>query len=135
LLLNCFAQPHKLIYALVWLHVTFTLKIVHRGGADRTVNHLVLIEHRKLNDHPIEIVALHLTSSQRHCKFSTMKELNCSTLIGRCHFERDDEAGPSAPIGAILGDGTRPVALAAITSSSAWRFGRKSRFLRWSEEL
>jgi hypothetical protein len=72
LLLNCLAQPHKLIYALVWLHVTFTLKIVHRRGADRTLNHLVLIEHRKLNDHPIEIVALHFASPQ-HLKSSTLK--------------------------------------------------------------
>jgi hypothetical protein len=70
LLFNCFAQPHKLIYALVWLHVTFTLKIVHRRGADCTLNYLVLIEHRKLNDHPIEIVALHLASPQQHLKFS-----------------------------------------------------------------
>jgi hypothetical protein len=65
LLFNYFAQPHKLIYALMWLDVTFTFKIVHRRGADRTLNHLVLIEHRKLNDHPIEIEAPHLASPQR----------------------------------------------------------------------
>ena len=32
---NYFAQPHKLIYALIWLHVTPTVKIVHRRRADR----------------------------------------------------------------------------------------------------
>jgi len=73
LLFNYFAQPHKLIYALMWLDVTFTFKIVHRRGADRTLNHLVLIEHRKLNDHPIEIEAPHLASPQRHCEPSTLK--------------------------------------------------------------
>jgi len=52
----------------------FTFKIIHRRGTDRTLNHLVLIEHRKLNDHPIEVVALHLALPQRHCKFSTPKE-------------------------------------------------------------
>jgi len=70
LFFNYFAQSYKLIYTLMWLHVTFSLKIVHRRGADRTLNHLVLIEHRKLNDHPIEVEAPHLASPQRHCKFS-----------------------------------------------------------------
>src|SRR3974377_1488353 len=56
----------------MWLHVTFSLKIVHRRGADRTLNHLVLIEHRKLNDHPFEVKAPHLASLQRHCEFSTL---------------------------------------------------------------
>src|SRR5262249_388933 len=74
LLFNSFGQPHKLIYALIWLHVTFIFKIVHRRGADRTWNHLVLIEHRKLNDHPIEVETPHLASPQRHCEFSTLKE-------------------------------------------------------------
>jgi hypothetical protein len=73
LFFNYFPQPHKLIYALMWLDVTFTFKIVHRRGADRTLNHLVLIEHRKLNDHPIEIEAPHLASPQRHCEPSTLK--------------------------------------------------------------
>jgi hypothetical protein len=59
---NYFAQPHKLIYALIWLHVTPTFKIVHRPGADRALNCLALIEHRELNDHTIELVALHLAS-------------------------------------------------------------------------
>jgi ERCC4-type nuclease len=75
LLFNYFAQPHKLIYALIWLHITFTFKIVHRRSADRTVNYLVLIEHRKLNDHPIEVEAPHLASPQRHCEFSTLKKV------------------------------------------------------------
>jgi hypothetical protein len=70
----------------MWLHVTFTFKIVHRRGADRTLNHLVQIEHRKLNDHPIEIVAPHLASPQRHCEFSVSREFGCTTLIGRCQY-------------------------------------------------
>ena len=32
---NYFAQPDKLICALIWLHVTPTFKIMHRRGADR----------------------------------------------------------------------------------------------------
>ena len=35
---------------------------------------MVLIEHRKLNDHSIEVEAPHLASPQRHCEFSTLKE-------------------------------------------------------------
>ena len=68
----------------MWLHVTFSFKIVHRCSADRTLNHLVRIEHRKLNDHPIEIEAPHVALPQRHCEFSTLKEFHCATLIGRC---------------------------------------------------
>jgi hypothetical protein len=89
LLFNYFAQPHELIYALVWLHVTFSFKIVHRCGADRTRNHLVLIEHRKLNDHPIEVEAPHLASPQRHWEFSILKEVIVQ-LIGRCQFTFDE---------------------------------------------
>jgi hypothetical protein len=74
LALQLLRAAHKLIYALMWPHITFVLKIVHRRSADRTLNHLVLIEHRKLNDHPIEIEAQHLASLQRHCEFSTLKE-------------------------------------------------------------
>jgi len=66
LLFNYFAQSHKLIYTLMWLHVTFSFKIVHRRSADCSLNHFVLIEHRKLNDHPIEVEAPHLASPQRH---------------------------------------------------------------------
>ena len=62
-----------------------TLKIVHGSGADRTLNHLVLIEHRKLNDHPMEVEAPHLTSPHWHCEFSILKEVIVQ-LIGRCHF-------------------------------------------------
>jgi hypothetical protein len=72
-LFNYFAQPHKLIYALIWLHVTPTFKIVHHRGADRAQNYLTLIEHREFNDHPIEVVAPHLASLQRHCKFSLLE--------------------------------------------------------------
>jgi hypothetical protein len=70
LLFDYLAQPHKLIHALVWLHITFVFKIIHRRGADCALNHLVPIEHCKLNDHPIEIEAQHLASLQRHCEFS-----------------------------------------------------------------
>jgi len=37
-LFNDFPQPHKLIYALICLHVTPTFKIVHRCGADSAQN-------------------------------------------------------------------------------------------------
>jgi hypothetical protein len=69
-LFNHFAKPHKLIHPLMWLQVTSPFKVVHRPGADRALNHLVLIEHRKLDDHSIEVVALHLASPQWHCEFS-----------------------------------------------------------------
>jgi len=69
------SRTHKLIYALIRFHTMFAFKIVHRRGADRTLNHLVLIEHRKLDDHPIEVEATHLASPQRHCAFSTLKEV------------------------------------------------------------
>jgi hypothetical protein len=69
-LFDHFAQPHKLIYSLMWLDVTPTFKVVHRRGADRTLNNLALIEHSKLNDHPIKVVAPHLASLQRHSDFS-----------------------------------------------------------------
>jgi hypothetical protein len=29
-------KPRKLIYSLICLHIVFSFKIVHRGGADRT---------------------------------------------------------------------------------------------------
>jgi len=60
-LFNYFAQPHKLIYALIWPHVTPAFKIVHRCGADCAQNYIALIEHRELNDRPIEVVTLDLT--------------------------------------------------------------------------
>jgi hypothetical protein len=66
-LLNYFAQSDKLICALIWLHVTPTVKIVHRRGADRAQNYLALIEHREFKDHPIEVVTLDLASLQPHC--------------------------------------------------------------------
>src|SRR6266567_32446 len=65
-LFNYIAQPHKLIYALIWSHVTRTFNIVHRRGTDRAHNYLALIEHRELNGHPIEIITLYLASLQRH---------------------------------------------------------------------
>ena len=65
-LLNYFAQPDKLICPLIWLHVTPTVKIVHRRSADRAQNYLAVIEHRELKDHPIEVVTVGLASLQ-HC--------------------------------------------------------------------
>ena len=81
-LFNYFAQPHELIYALIGLHVTPTFKIVQRRGADRAQNYLALIEHRELNDHPIEVVALHLASLQRHCKFPMLERFHCAMSMG-----------------------------------------------------
>ena len=59
-LLNCFTQSLKLSYALLRLHVMPAFKIVHSRGVDRAKNYLALIEHCELNDHSIEVVALHL---------------------------------------------------------------------------
>jgi hypothetical protein len=53
---NDFPQPHKLIYALICLHVTPAFKIVHRCGTDRAQYYFALIEHRELNDRPIKVV-------------------------------------------------------------------------------
>jgi hypothetical protein len=61
-LLNRLAQPHKLIYSLICLHIMLAFKIVHRRGADRTAHRLALIKHREINDHPIEVVAQYFTS-------------------------------------------------------------------------
>jgi hypothetical protein len=72
-LLNRIAQPHKLIYSLIRLHIMLTFKIVHRRGADRTPHCLALIKHREINDHPIEVVAQYFTSRQQHCKSSVLK--------------------------------------------------------------
>jgi hypothetical protein len=65
-LFNDLAQPHKLIYALTWLHVMSTFKIVHRCGADRAQNFIALVDHCELNDRSIEVVTADLTSLQRH---------------------------------------------------------------------
>jgi hypothetical protein len=78
---NYFAQPHKLIYPLIWSHVSPTFKIVHRRGTDRARNYLALIEHRELNDHPIEVITLDLASLQRH-RNAPSKE------ISLCHVDR-----------------------------------------------
>jgi hypothetical protein len=66
-LFNYIAQPHKLIYALIWPHATRTFNIAHRRGTDRAHNYLALIEHRELNSHPIEIMTLDLASLLRPC--------------------------------------------------------------------
>src|SRR5450756_1390449 len=51
-LFNYFAQPHKLIHALIWFYAAPTFKMVHRRGANRAQNYFSLIEHRELNDRP-----------------------------------------------------------------------------------
>ena len=55
-----------MIYALLCFHATPTFKIVHRSSADRALNYLSLIDHREINDHPIEVIALYLASLQWH---------------------------------------------------------------------
>jgi hypothetical protein len=60
-LFDYFAQPHKLIHTLIWFYAEPTFKIVHRRGTDRAQNYIALIEHRELNDRPIEVVILDLT--------------------------------------------------------------------------
>ena len=42
-LFNYFAQPHELIYALIWPHITPIFKMVHRRGADRAKNYIAPI--------------------------------------------------------------------------------------------
>src|SRR5450631_1716651 len=76
-LFNYFAQPHKLIHALIWFYAAPTFKIVHRRGADRAQNYFALIEHRELNDQPIEVVTLDLALLQRHCKCSIPEGFDC----------------------------------------------------------
>src|SRR5262249_6208204 len=73
-LLNRIAQPQKLIYSLICLHLMLAFKIVHRRGADRTPHCLALIKHREINDHSIEVVAQYFASLQRHCKSSVSKK-------------------------------------------------------------
>ena len=82
-LFNYFAQPHKLLYALIWRHVTRAFKIIHRRSADRAGNYRALTKHRELNDHPIEIITLNLASLQWHCKCSMLDGLHNATSIGR----------------------------------------------------
>src|SRR6266404_2197633 len=82
LLLNRIAQPQKLIYSLICLHLMLAFKIVHRRGADRTPHCLALIKHREINDHPIEIVAQYFASLQRHCKSSVLKRSNYAISAG-----------------------------------------------------
>src|SRR5450759_423145 len=95
-LFNNFAQPHKLIYPLIWPHVTPTFKIVHRRSADRAQNYFALIEHRELNDRPIEVVTPDLALLQRHCKCSIPEGFQCATSIGRCQFTACHRALKSA---------------------------------------
>ena len=78
-LFNYFAQPHKLIHALIWFYAAPTFKMVHRRGANRAQNYFSLIEHRELNDRPIEVVTLNITLLQRHCKCSISEGFHCAT--------------------------------------------------------
>jgi hypothetical protein len=82
-LLNRIAQPQKLIYSLICLHLMLAFKIVHRRGADRTPHCLALIKHREINDHPIEVVAQYFASLQRHCKSSVLKRSDYAISAGR----------------------------------------------------
>jgi hypothetical protein len=81
-LLNRIAQPQKLIYSLICLHLMLAFKIVHRRGADRTPHCLALIKHREINDHPIEVVAQYFASLQRHCKSSVLKRSDYAISAG-----------------------------------------------------
>src|SRR6516162_6284020 len=81
-LLNRIAQPQKLIYSLICLHLMLAFKIVHRRGADRTSHCLDLIKHREINDHPIEVVAQYFASLQRHCKSSVLKRSDYAISAG-----------------------------------------------------
>jgi hypothetical protein len=83
-LFNYFAQSHKLIYALIWPHVTPAFKIVHRRGTDCTQNYIALIEHRELDDRPIEVVTLDLTLLQRHCECSISGRLIYNPVGAAC---------------------------------------------------
>src|SRR5436305_4872850 len=56
LALHRIAQPRKLIYSLICLHIMFAFQIIHRRSADRTPNCRVLIKHREFNDHAVEVV-------------------------------------------------------------------------------
>jgi hypothetical protein len=82
LLLNRIAQPQKLIYSMICLHLMLAFKIVHRRGADRTPHCLALIKHREINDHPIEVVAQYFASLQRHCKSSVLKRSDYAISAG-----------------------------------------------------
>jgi hypothetical protein len=97
-LLNRIAQPQKLIYSLICLHIMLAFKIVHRRGADRTPHCLALIKHREINDHPIEVVAQYFASLQRHCKSSILKRSDYAISAGlaRCargHRVADTQCG------------------------------------------
>src|SRR5262245_20570880 len=85
-LLNRIAQPQKLIYSLICLHLMLAFKIVHRRGANRTPHCLAVIKHREINDHPIEVVAQYFASLQRHCKSSVLKRSDYAISAGlaRC---------------------------------------------------
>ena len=60
--------------------------MVHRRGADRAQNYIAPIEHRELNDRPIEVVTPDLALLQRHCEHSISEGFDCATSIGRCRL-------------------------------------------------
>jgi hypothetical protein len=72
---NYVAQPHELINALIWFYAAPTFKIVHRLGTDGAQNYFVPIEHRELNDRPIEVVTPDLALLKRHCECSISESL------------------------------------------------------------
>src|ERR1039458_6715601 len=81
-LFNYSAQPHKLIHALIWFYAATTFKIVHSLGTDRAQNYFALIEHRELNDRPIEVVTPDLALLKRHCECSIPEGFPCATSRG-----------------------------------------------------
>jgi hypothetical protein len=93
------SQPHKLIYALIWLHVTPPFKIVHSRGADRAQNYIALIEHRELNDRPIEVVTTDLALLQRHCKCSISESFiaTANRVLSPQFFCGAPPSSPSSP--------------------------------------
>jgi hypothetical protein len=54
----------------------------------------ILIEHRKLNDHPMGVEVPHLASLQRHCELSTLKEVTPHAYIEATGASSNSE-GPS----------------------------------------
>src|SRR5450759_5268109 len=69
-LFNYFAQPHKLIHALIWFYAAPTFKIVHRLGPDRAEKNIAVMEHGELNDRTNKVITPDRALLQRHCKCS-----------------------------------------------------------------
>src|SRR6266581_8195021 len=60
------AQPHELRFALVWLVPGRAFQIIHGGGADRTGDLLLTVDHRKQDYHPVMLVAAKATTCECH---------------------------------------------------------------------